>query len=605
MCTQRYRWFCVLFLGFVGCGAEPQIWTPRDAASETGASLSSGVGDDGGADVSRGLTPTVDAPGATLPPNDGPPAAADGVVDAPLATSAVDAPVGAMPADGPNAGLTPDTATVTPPLKTANGKACVSGGACQSGICTEGICCDVACGGKCSSCLMKNTGTADGTCATTRAGIDPRNNCDKNEASACGQDGECDGTGECRLAATQAVCGAESCVSGTYAPVAHCDGKGGCARPASVSCGNYPCSGNRCKMTCAGSSECPGSFFCAQSLCVPKNTNGAACGGAGECTSGNCVEGVCCDGACGATCYSCRKANTDRPDGQCSAVTAGTAPRNDCGAPSAVATCGRDGKCDGTGACRLYAAATMCVAETCTAGVHTPARRCDGQGTCTAQPTNACGVYTCGPSACRISCGDHGDCVATHYCAAGTCKVRDQNGAVCALNQQCQSGICGGRCCAAECKCSVQSSGNLIANGGFDKDAEGWSAIGTTAYWIPAEKTACPYSGAFAVGDYVPLGSSCVPVQAGIVYNVGGDYLNTDTTYSASCLIYFSMGTDCGDVLSWIRVSALATTTPNIWWSFSMAATVPPDARSATLECSNGSLGWFDNMYFTPAPGRF
>ena len=78
--------------------------------------------------------------------------------------------------------------------------------------------------------------------------------------------------------------------------------------------------------------------------------------------------------ACGGTCQSCALTGTV---GTCTNVPNGADPLNQCSDLGAAA-CSTDGSCNGSGACRLYAAGTQCVAATCTGTTFTPARTCNG-----------------------------------------------------------------------------------------------------------------------------------------------------------------------------------------------------------------------------------
>ena len=63
--------------------------------------------------------------------------------------------------------------------------------------------------------------------------------------------------------------------------------------------------------------------------------------------------------------------------GRCKLFAAGTDPRGSC-TINPVASCGRDGTCDGQGACRDYAAGTECApATSCVGGMQTTAGTCD------------------------------------------------------------------------------------------------------------------------------------------------------------------------------------------------------------------------------------
>src|SRR6185369_2129983 len=94
----------------------------------------------------------------------------------------------------------------------------------------------------------------------------------------------------------------------------------------------------------------------------------------------------------------------------------------------AASTCGRDGMCDGAGACERWTAGTVCVAGSCAGGVSTPARTCNGAGTCQTVTTSACNPYVCGATACKTSCGSNADCDATHFCSGGGCVSTNANG---------------------------------------------------------------------------------------------------------------------------------------------------------------------------------
>ena len=79
---------------------------------------------------------------------------------------------------------------------------------------------------------------------------------------------------------------------------------------------------------------------------------------ASDCAHNFCAQGVCCATACTGTCASCALAGTM---GTCTSVPAGQDPLNQC-TDQGVATCGTDGSCNGSGACRKYASGTTCVA---------------------------------------------------------------------------------------------------------------------------------------------------------------------------------------------------------------------------------------------------
>jgi hypothetical protein len=101
----------------------------------------------------------------------------------------------------------------TAPDGAATGASCTANAGCQSGFCVAGLCCDGACTGPCRACTAERTGQPDGTCAPVTAGkTDP--GCAREEATTCGRDGTCDGSGACRRYPDGTVCGGVCCNSG-------------------------------------------------------------------------------------------------------------------------------------------------------------------------------------------------------------------------------------------------------------------------------------------------------------------------------------------------------------------------------------------------------
>ncbi len=84
-------------------------------------------------------------------------------------------------------------------------------------------------------------------------------------------------------------------------------------------------------------------------------------------------------------------------------------------------TCGNDGFCDGGGACRNWAAGTVCLAATCAGASVTAASTCSGAGVCNAGATTSCGSYKCDTAApvCRTTCTVDADCGG--FCSATAC----------------------------------------------------------------------------------------------------------------------------------------------------------------------------------------
>jgi hypothetical protein len=303
----------------------------------------------------------------------------------------------------------------------ANGAACGGSAECGSSYCVDGVCCESACSGSCAACANAKTAAADGLCRPIVGGTDPDNECPVDPASTCGLDGTCDGNGGCRRWIVGTTCAPESCSVTTYTPPATCDGAGTCQTASTSSCMQYVCGPTACLTSCASSADCTTGYFCSAGACVPQETNGTACAGAGDCTSGHCVDGVCCDTACTGTCQTCAATNSL---GTCAFADPGTNPRSDCSA-SPASSCGTDGFCDGAGACRKYAAGSVCQAASCSSATIHATSTCDGAGTCNAGATTSCGAYQCSGLTCGTSCTTDAACAG--FCAAGACFASPAN----------------------------------------------------------------------------------------------------------------------------------------------------------------------------------
>jgi hypothetical protein len=339
-------------------------------ADGTGLGGTSGGGMGGGVVRLDGSAGGKDGPSGT----DGPPPAQ---TDAELAVD-----LGVAPPDAPGLGL---------------GSTCTTDGVCDSGFCADGVCCDKRCGEPCLSCGGGN-GAKAGTCAPDPA---------------------------------DTVCGAASCSGATLTPAPRCDGNGGCmTRPGAACPGSLTCASEAaCRTKCAANSDCAGGMVCdvAAGTCRPPGKpNGQACTAGPECTSGNCVDKVCCDGGCTGLCRSCLAAQTGKPDGTCANLLAGQkdtrCERQEPG------TCGRDGTCDGSGACRRYPNGTRCGTGCCRdtsgpgGGVHVCAFECFG-GTC--DHNRPAIIDRCGGAQCCCPTGAPGGgpaCTGALGCPLGTCQ---------------------------------------------------------------------------------------------------------------------------------------------------------------------------------------
>jgi hypothetical protein len=211
-----------------------------------------------------------------------------------------------------------------------NGAHCRSALECASGQCVDGVCCDSDCTGQCEACNSKEN---SGTCLPVQGppvGV-LREPCDVPE-NVCGARA-CDGLTRMSCEAfapdTDVICDASRCEGSTFIPAAKCDGRGGCAAPTEIPCGEYACSETGCRTTCTSDADCSKDHVCRNNGC----TSGARCDGETasispqgkrqDCSPYRCRS----DGACG---VGCTNTEACAPDyvcdgkrGQCILATEG------------------------------------------------------------------------------------------------------------------------------------------------------------------------------------------------------------------------------------------------------------------------------------------
>jgi hypothetical protein len=317
-----------------------------------------------------------------------------------------------MPSDGPK-GL---------------GQRCQSASECDSMLCIDGFCCGSNCNALCYAC---NVPGKEGICSPIpvgQASTSPTaTKCTTSVAATCGFDGTCDGNGACRMFPAGTQCKAPSCNGATFMPGFACDGTGKCMTATSIDCTPYNCGTVNAALTClstctTGGNECVATSTCMNGSCgaKPKQANGAGCVADSDCTSSHCVDGVCCGDPCTSACYSC---NQTGKEGMCLPVAAGSPdPRKMC-VDAGPSSCGKNGLCNGAGACQVYPATTMCAAASCNKSTLQPARMCDGKGVCAAAAAVDCGAYRCDSSTttCFKSCTSTGNQCTMHYiCSPGS-----------------------------------------------------------------------------------------------------------------------------------------------------------------------------------------
>ena len=417
-----------------------------------GVAGSGGSQSDVGGTTGSGGTISPDAPigaGGALPDADG--------------TISPDAPTGAGGAL-PDAGGTSQPDVPLDASGLANGSICASDGQCASVHCIDGVCCATTCTG-CNACSNALTGELDGKCAPVANGKIAHQACtDETATKPCGNDGTCNGKGDCRKSAAGKQCGDATCKTdtNTYVSAPTCDGEGVCSAGTPQPCSPYLCSAaTGCNKKCTKQTDCDTGTYCDTTLgtCAPSKPNGTTATQTYECTSGIVSDGVCCNKDC-TGCSACTAALNGQAastTGTCLPVTTakGAAPHSACTIGSDP--CGMDGTCDGNGNCHYPAVGSDCGNPSCnlTTSMLTKST-CSSSHTCTPGTAAACaGSMAClatGTGCKTGACSTNGDCASGTYCVSGgTCGKRPQ-GDACSGPGECSSGFCAdGVCCNAAC----------------------------------------------------------------------------------------------------------------------------------------------------------
>jgi hypothetical protein len=386
----------------------------------------------------------------------------------------------------------------------ANGLSCSDDAECTSSYCVDGHCCDTPCAGECDACDLSGS---EGSCSLRADGAAGVPGCDPYlcDGAAAGCPTSCVDGGDCTVGSN---CNSGEC-NGKQANGNSCSGNADCVSNKCVDgyCCDTNCTGNceacnvagalgSCTPIVAGTdpdNDCGGPTSVCDGAGNCKTIDGAGCNNGSDCVSGYCPsdDGVCCDSACSGLCEGCLQSKTGMSDGTCALVTGNSDPDGEC-TDQGAASCGANGMgCRGdANACILYANTIECAAASCSGGVETPARNCDGAGTCTAAGSSNCGAYACngGGSACLADCtgGGDADCAAGYYCdATDNCVAQKIDGDSCSNGSQCQSGNCPGDdgvCCDSACSglcqaCLASKTGGSDGmcddvSDGTDPDAE-------------------------------------------------------------------------------------------------------------------------------------
>jgi len=487
--------------------------------------------------------------------------------------------------------------------KKTDGAACTAANECAHGFCVDGFCCESDCTKKgCFSCARSNTGQADGKCApVSRGKASPRATDCKAAADpkTCGLDGLCDGAGACESYGPTTTCADATCTGSKFTAAATCDGAGKCGVATTTDCGSFQCAVTGCRTKCTLDTDCSTSSYCAaDGTCAAKITNGTACTAAKQCSSGACVDGVCCNSACTGSCMSCLKADTGMNDGTCAQIKSGTKSATDC--PTDTTTCGRDGTCNGAGACTYKASGTSCGAAMCTGSTLQAAPACDGKGTCAPGASSSC-MYGCqsGTPACATSCPAgqkicNGGCISNSACCGG-----------CTGGKQCINGACG---------CQPKSPSNLLNNPGFDGSLSSWTLLNpdpsnpATAY-STTDAASCTGSGSAHVAGLVGELHQCQntvnsgPVYFGFLFKPDGAGGSFGGWGYCGITFYSTFNCMTESTTPGIAVEGTPPSGGGAWGAGVGSATATSDVLSVSISCSApGGSGWYDDIYLTMAP---
>jgi PKD repeat protein len=154
---------------------------------------------------------------------------------------------------------------------------------------------------------------------------------------------------------------------------------------------------------CPGDGACGGACDDSGACAFPGNET--ACSPCARCDgSGNCSVWVAVNTDPGDACGVCRVCPGDGPD--CTPVAAGDDVLEEC-TEQPQDSCGSDGACDGSGACRFWASGVLCGVQQCIGDTLSRAPACDGAGACLEQGSASCAPYICDGIDCAGPSGLH------------------------------------------------------------------------------------------------------------------------------------------------------------------------------------------------------
>lgn len=198
-------------------------------------------------------------------------------------------------------------------------------------------------------------------------------------------------------------------------------------------------------------------------------------------------------------------------------------------------------------------------------------------------------------------------------CLDGSCLVKKPDGEPCSAATECMAGVCGGRCCAAGCTCTLPSPENLLKDPGIDVDVVNWTTnLGTIARSL-FDAESCPYSGSLATtGDAQQRITQCVrntPLAGDFNFGARFKYeSNGSAPTTPLCQASFYSGFNCDADLV-IQNETASPAQVGTWWALSAALPGVSGANSVGLTCylspSSGVTYYLDMFYVSKAPSSF
>ena len=191
--------------------------------------------------------------------------------------------------------------------------------------------------------------------------------------------------------------------------------------------------------------------------------------------------------------------------------------------------------------------------------------------------------------------------------------AKKPDGEPCSSAGECLTGVCGGRCCAAGCTCTLPSPANVLKDPGIDVGVTNWTKnVGTISRSL-SDAERCPYSGSLAAtGSGAQTITQCASNTALVGdFNFGARFRfesNGAAPDPPICQANFYSGFNCdGDLV--VQNEAYTPTPAGSWQSVSNVVVGVAGANSVSMTCylfpSTGVTYYLDMLYLSKAPGAF